>query len=199
MKPCEAASHRRLCFVCTLLQSTRTARNPFPRIPPAKSEPQHHAKFVTQISRKTRDHATQNPQPTFDTIPRVLLTENSSARLSTPSTTLADHFPFLQSSLGMPTTITQQNPACPECGCKHTTRKGKRRNRLQILQVSRCAECLHRFTGEPGKNKTYPPKVILESISTFNLGYSLTETQRLLRQRFHHDIPARTTSSWLTE
>jgi len=77
--------------------------------------------------------------------------------------------------------------------------KGQAKNRLQILQVFRCAECLHRFTGEPGKNKTYPLKVILESISTFNLGYSLTETQRLLRQRFHHDIPARTISSWLTE
>ena len=99
----------------------------------------------------------------------------------------------------MPTTLTQQNPACPECGCKRTTRKGKRRNRLEILQVFRCAECLHRFTGEPGKNKTYPLKIILESISTFNLGYSLTETQRLLRQRFHRDIPARTISSWLTE
>jgi PD-(D/E)XK nuclease superfamily len=99
----------------------------------------------------------------------------------------------------MPATITQQNPACPECGCKRTIRKGKRRNRLQTLQIFQCAECLHRFTGEPGKNKTYPLKLILESVSTFNLGYSLTETQRLLRQRFHRDIPVRTISSWLTE
>lgn len=99
----------------------------------------------------------------------------------------------------MSTSITQQNPACPECGCQHTTRKGKRRNRLQTLQIFQCAECLYRFTGEPGKNKTYPLKLILESVSTFNLGYSLTETQRLLRQRFHRDIPVRTISSWLTE
>jgi transposase-like protein len=93
----------------------------------------------------------------------------------------------------------KQNPACPACGCTRTIRKGKRRNRLQTLQVFQCAECLHRFTGEPGKNKTYPLKLILESISTFNLGYSLTETQRLLRLRFHRDIPVRTVSSWLTE
>jgi hypothetical protein len=37
----------------------------------------------------------------------------------------------------MPTTLTKQNPACPDC--KHTTRKGKRRNRPQTLQVFQCA------------------------------------------------------------
>jgi transposase-like protein len=92
----------------------------------------------------------------------------------------------------------KQNPSCPACGCTRTVRKGKRRNSLQTLQVFQCAECLHRFTGEPGKNKSYPLKLILESVSTFNLGYSLTETQALLRKRFHRHIPERTISSWLT-
>jgi len=93
----------------------------------------------------------------------------------------------------------QQNPACPACGCKYTTRKGKRRNRLQVLQVFKCTECLHRFAGAPGKNKTYPFKLVLETISTFNLGHSLTDTQTILRRRFHRDVPERTISSWLTE
>lgn len=95
--------------------------------------------------------------------------------------------------------ILYTNPVCPQCGCKSTAKKGKRRNRLQTLQVYRCTECLHRFTGEPGKNKTYPLRLIFETISTFNLGHSLTETQRLMRGRFHHQIPERTISSWLTE
>lgn len=33
----------------------------------------------------------------------------------------------------------------------------------------------------------------------FNLGHSLTETQELMRKRFHRQIPERTISSWLTE
>jgi transposase-like protein len=99
----------------------------------------------------------------------------------------------------MSTVATQQNPVCPECGCKYTVKKGKRRNRLQIHQVFKCTECLHRFTGAPAKNKTYPLRLILETVSTFNLGYSLTETQRLLHTRFHRNIPERTISSWLTE
>jgi hypothetical protein len=54
MKPCEAASHRRLCFVCTLLHSTRTTRNAFPRIPQPKQ---------TQAPRKIRDPLlTKNPR-----------------------------------------------------------------------------------------------------------------------------------------
>ena len=95
--------------------------------------------------------------------------------------------------------LIHPNPVCPHCGCKSTAKKGKRRNRLQTLQVYRCTECLHRFTGAAGKNKTYPLRLILETVSTFNLGYSLTETQRLLHTRFHRNIPERTISSWLTE
>jgi ribosomal protein L37AE/L43A len=99
----------------------------------------------------------------------------------------------------MLSTQTHQNPACPTCACKLTVKKGVRRNRLQTLQVFRCTECLHRFTGAAGKNKTYPLHIILESVSTFNLGYSLTETQRVMRKRYHREIPERTISSWLNE
>src|SRR6266478_938556 len=97
------------------------------------------------------------------------------------------------------TTIIHPNPVCPHCGCKIAAKKGKRRNRLQTLQVYRCTECLHRFTGAAGKNKTYPLHLILETVSAFNLGYSLTETQRVMRRRYHREIPERTISSWLKE
>jgi hypothetical protein len=94
--------------------------------------------------------------------------------------------------------IIHANPVCPQCGCKSTARKGKRRNRLQTLQVYRCTESLHRFTGAAGKNKTYPLRLILEPVSAFNLGHSLTETQELVRRRFHRQIPERTISSCTT-
>jgi transposase-like protein len=85
----------------------------------------------------------------------------------------------------MSSTQTHQNPSCPTCASKLTVKKGVRRNRLQTLQVFRCTECLRRFTGAAGKNKTYPLQLILESVSTFNLGHSTTETQQILRRRFH--------------
>jgi hypothetical protein len=55
------------------------------------------------------------------------------------------------------------------------------------------------FTGAPGKNKTYPLRLILETVSTFNLGHPITSTQESLRRRFHRHVPQRTISSWLTE
>jgi transposase-like protein len=96
-------------------------------------------------------------------------------------------------------TPVHENPVCPACGCKYTVKKGKRRNRLQLLQVYRCTECLHRFTANPAKNRTYPLGVILETVSTFNLGYSVTEVQGILRRRFHRHIPKRTITCWMTE
>src|SRR5437764_6115377 len=72
-----------------------------------------HAKSETRTSRKTRDHATQNPRPTFDTIPPVLLTENSIPRLSTPSTPFTDRFPRLQSSLVCQPPSHNRTPPAP--------------------------------------------------------------------------------------
>ncbi len=97
-------------------------------------------------------------------------------------------------------TTAVPNPICPKCSCKRTVKKGKRRNRMQTLQIYACSECLHHFTaGAAGKNKSYPLKTILEAVCTFNLGHSLTETQQTIRRRFHLNIPERTMSSWLAE
>jgi ATP-dependent exoDNAse (exonuclease V) beta subunit len=70
---------------------------------------------------------------------------------------------------------------------------------MRTLQIFQCAECLFRFTGEAGKSKTYPLKTILDVVSTFNLGYPLTDVQRILRQRTHLEIPERTIRRWLEE
>jgi len=95
---------------------------------------------------------------------------------------------------------TKDGPPCPECQCPNTIRKGKRRNHMRALQVYQCRECMRRFTlGDASKHKSYPLKVILDTLSTFNTGHSLSETQAIIRRRFHVDIPERTMSAWLTE
>jgi len=76
-------------------------------------------------------------------------------------------------------------------------KKGSRKNRYRILQVFQCRECLHKFTTAAGKNKTYPPRVILETVSTYNLGNSVSDTQRVVRKRLHVGIPEGTIRSWI--
>jgi hypothetical protein len=71
---------------------------------------------------------------------------------------------------------------------------------MRSLQVYQCSECLHRFAlGDASKHKSYPLKTILETISTFNRGHSVTGTQAILRRRLHIQIPERTISSWIAE
>src|SRR5437870_5330598 len=91
----------------------------------------------------------------------------------------------------------QQNPACARCSSKFTIKKGRRQNRFRVLQVFQCGECLYKFTAAAGKNKTYPPRVILETVSTYNLGNSISDTQRVIRKRLHVDIPEGTIRSWI--
>ncbi len=91
----------------------------------------------------------------------------------------------------------QQNPACARCSSKFTIKKGRRQNRFRVLQVFQCGECLYKFTAAAGKNKTYPPSVILETISTYSLGNSVSDTQRAIRKRLHIDIPEGTIRSWI--
>src|SRR6266436_2825813 len=88
-------------------------------------------------------------------------------------------------------------PPCPHCHSKFTIKKGRRLNRFRVLQVFQCRECLHKFTTAAGKNKTYPPRVILETVSTYNLGNSISDTQRVVRKRLHVDIPEGTIRSWI--
>src|SRR6266481_2545730 len=92
---------------------------------------------------------------------------------------------------------TQPIAACARCTSKFTIKKGRRLNRFRILQVFQCRECLYKFTAAAGKNKTYPPGVILETVSTYNLGNSLSDTQRAIRKRLHVDIPEGTIRSWI--
>src|SRR5713226_4043305 len=91
----------------------------------------------------------------------------------------------------------QSSPVCARCNSKFTIKKGRRLNRFRILQVFQCRECLHKFTAAAGKNKTYPPRVIFETLSTYNLGNSISETQSKVRKRLHVDIPEGTIRSWI--
>jgi PD-(D/E)XK nuclease superfamily len=92
---------------------------------------------------------------------------------------------------------TKPNPACPQCNSKFIIKKGMRLNRFRNLQVFQCRECLYKYTAAAGKNKTYTPRVILETVSEYNLGNSVSETQRVIRKRLHVDIPEGTIRSWI--
>ena len=81
---------------------------------------------------------------------------------------------------------TRKHPiACPHCGCKKLVRKGTRRKKLELVQLWQCTYCGHVFTPLPpeARNTTYPPRVIIDALTTYCLGCSLAETADRLRKR----------------
>ncbi|HTV26203.1 MAG TPA: PD-(D/E)XK nuclease family protein [Xanthobacteraceae bacterium] len=67
------------------------------------------------------------------------------------------------------------------------------------MQLWRCASCKRVFTPVPAalRNKTYPLRIVLDAITLYDLGYSLTETAAKLKTRFGRSIARSTIATWL--
>ena len=62
-----------------------------------------------------------------------------------------------------------------------------------------CKNCKKFFLLEKQENKTYPLKIILKAISTYNLGYNLNQVSKLMSIGYRLSIPISTISSWINE
>ena len=97
---------------------------------------------------------------------------------------------------------TEKRPQrCPHCGSTHITREGTRRKKVEIVQLWRCAACKRVFTPAPAalRNKTYPLRVVLDAITLYNVGYTLSETGEKMKSRHGHRIGRSTIAMWLAE
>jgi transposase-like protein len=96
--------------------------------------------------------------------------------------------------------LTSKQPlACPRCGSRNITRRGRRKEKLEFVQLWRCSACKHVFTPGPAalRNKTYPPRMILAALSDYDLGYSLEETAARLKKKSGRNVAPSTISAWL--
>ena len=91
-----------------------------------------------------------------------------------------------------------KNPKCPKCN-KASVKYGKRNTKLQSIQVYLCKSCNKRFSLSTQLSKTYSMQIILNSISNYNLGYTLNQTQEKIQRIYNTKIPISTISSWLSQ
>lgn len=89
--------------------------------------------------------------------------------------------------------------ACPTCGGRRLTRKGKAKKRLEVAQLWYCHVCDRTFGVPRLRGKQYPLKVILESLIVYYSGETRARTSAIIKERFGIAVPARTLSSWLAE
>ena len=88
---------------------------------------------------------------------------------------------------------------CPNCSSKTTVKAGLKRLKNQTVQRFKCNSCSKYFSNKQMKHKSHSPKIILNSVSLYNFGYTLEETKSILAKRFKTQVPLTTIHSWLNE
>ena len=92
-----------------------------------------------------------------------------------------------------------QKLLCIYCNSTNTKRIGKRKNKNQTIQRYKCKKCSKTFTDLASKNKTYPIKTILNTLSCYNLGNSQSKTSKIISQKYKIKLPQKTISNWINE
>src|SRR3989338_4122898 len=89
---------------------------------------------------------------------------------------------------------------CPNCSSKNTKKYGIIKKKLQNTQRYLCNSCKKTFILETqSKNKTYPTRIILNTLSYYNLGHSQAQTSKIISQKHKTKVPQKTISNWLNE
>ncbi|NCS71520.1 MAG: PD-(D/E)XK nuclease family protein, partial [Candidatus Aenigmarchaeota archaeon] len=87
---------------------------------------------------------------------------------------------------------------CPYCVGK-IVKRGVRKKKFEEVQIYYCKNCDKRFTSQVTKNKTYPLKIILDSLTLYNQLNSLEEISELIFEKYGIKITPQIVSRWLEE
>lgn len=88
---------------------------------------------------------------------------------------------------------------CPYCQGKKIVKRGKRQKKFEIVQLYFCKKCQKTFTPQSIKGRHYPLKVIFDGLSFYNLGYTLEETTRFLKEDYGLPVKASTLANWIED
>lgn len=85
---------------------------------------------------------------------------------------------------------------CPYCRSKKMKRSGMRLTRKGPVQKLTCMSCKKSFSNDPSPGTHYPLKLILHSLSLFNIGHPVPFIKREMGKRYHTSIPESTIYTW---
>ncbi|MBI4174641.1 MAG: hypothetical protein HY517_03275 [Candidatus Aenigmarchaeota archaeon] len=88
---------------------------------------------------------------------------------------------------------------CPYCSSKKIVKRGVRKKKLEEVQLYLCNDCSKSFTPQKVKGKTFPLKMIIDGMSSYNMGYTLEESCGFLKESYGMDVQTQTLSNWLDE
>lgn len=98
-----------------------------------------------------------------------------------------------------PSPLAETKPVlfCPYCRSSEIIKKGTRKKKYETVQLYLCRRCERRFTPLISKHRTYPLKVILDSLTLYNRFHSLEETAKLVSGTYGMNVGAQTIANWL--
>lgn len=87
---------------------------------------------------------------------------------------------------------------CPYCSGK-IIKRGIRKKKFEEIQLYYCKKCGKRFTSQITKNKTYPLRIIIDSLSLYNQLNSFEEISEIILERYGIKITPQIISRWIEE
>jgi len=88
---------------------------------------------------------------------------------------------------------------CPYCQSEDIVRRGTRQKKRERVQLYLCKSCLRTFTPFSIKGKHYSIQTIFDAISYYNLGFSLEQVSKIIKEKQNLEIGPSTISSWVDE
>lgn len=89
--------------------------------------------------------------------------------------------------------------ACPHCDGDRFSKDGRRATKHGAVQVYRCHFCDRRFTPGTTRHRTYPIRVVVDTLSRYNRLQPLSEAIAGVRKKFGVKVPLSTARRWLTD
>jgi len=89
--------------------------------------------------------------------------------------------------------------ACSYCQSQDFVKRGTRLKKGGKTQLYLCRACKRTFTPSWFKGRQHSWQVILDAMSYYNLGFSLEQTGKVMKEKFGVEIMASTLSAWLVK
>jgi transposase-like protein len=90
---------------------------------------------------------------------------------------------------------------CPYCSTGSFVKRGTRKKKHERVQLYLCrnTECGRTFTSEESKGRRYPIKLVIEGMSYYNLGFTLKQTCKILKQKFKTAPDEQSLAKWIEQ
>lgn len=88
---------------------------------------------------------------------------------------------------------------CKNCGSKNIIKQGWSETKNRRKQIYKCRSCNKKFVESAISFKTYTPQIIYSALITYNLGFTLQESVKIVNKKHKIKLPVSTLHGWLKE